>query len=63
MGLAHAAYGTSPLKNPVNDARAIAAKQQKPGFDVVKRENLTTTQIGPTLRYFRSRLSPCASRH
>jgi formylglycine-generating enzyme required for sulfatase activity len=56
--IGNAAYGASPLKNPVNDARAIAAKLQKLGFDVVKRENLTTKQIGATLREFRSRLSP-----
>jgi formylglycine-generating enzyme required for sulfatase activity len=58
--IGNAAYGTSPLKNPVNDARAIAAKLQKLGFDVVKRENLTTRQIGSTLREFRSKLGPGA---
>ena len=58
--IGNAAYGASPLRNPVNDARAIAAKLQKLGFDVVKRENLTTKQIGATLREFRSRLSPGA---
>lgn len=58
--IGNAAYGTSSLKNPVNDARAIATKLQQLGFDVVKRENLTTKQIGATLREFRSRLSPGA---
>jgi formylglycine-generating enzyme required for sulfatase activity len=58
--IGNAAYGASPLKNPVNDARAIAAKLQKLGFDVVKRENLATKQIGATLREFRSRLTPGA---
>jgi len=58
--IGNAAYGASPLKNPVNDARAIATKLEKLGFTVVKRENLTTKQIGATLREFRSRLSPGA---
>ncbi|MDD5247456.1 MAG: caspase family protein [Rhodocyclaceae bacterium] len=58
--IGNAAYGASPLKNPVNDARAMAAKLQKLGFAVVKRENLTVRQIGATLREFRSRLTPGA---
>lgn len=56
--IGNADYGASPLKNPVNDARAIAAKLERLGFSVVKRENLTTRQIGATLREFRSRLVP-----
>lgn len=58
--IGNAAYGAAPLKNPVNDARAIAAKLEKLGFSVVKRENLATKQIGATLREFRSRLRPGA---
>ena len=56
--IGNAAYGNSPLKNPVNDARAVAAQLSRLGFEVVKRENLTTKQIGSTLREFRSRLTP-----
>ncbi len=58
--IGNAAYGAAPLKNPVNDARAMTAKLEKLGFSVVKRENLTTRQIGATLREFRARLSPGA---
>ncbi len=49
-------YRSSPLRNPGNDARAIAARLRKLGFDVVERENLQTRQIAPMLREFRSRL-------
>lgn len=55
--IGNAAYAGSPLDNPVNDARAMAAKLQQLGFEVVKRENLSGKQIGSTLREFRSRLS------
>jgi len=56
----NAAYKSAPLANPVNDARAIAARLATLGFEVIKRENLSTKQIGPTLREFRSRLAPGA---
>lgn len=54
------AYANSPLKNPVNDARAMAAKLRTLGFEVIARENLTIKEIGPTLREFRSKLVPGA---
>jgi formylglycine-generating enzyme required for sulfatase activity len=58
--IGNSAYKDAPLKNPVNDARAMAAKLTHIGFEVVLRENLTQKQIGATLREFRSRLSPGA---
>jgi formylglycine-generating enzyme required for sulfatase activity len=58
--IGNAAYRELPLRNPVNDARAISAKLTQLGFQVVLRENLTQKQIGPTLREFRSRLTPGA---
>jgi len=51
-------YHAEPLKNPVNDARAMADKLKRLGFAVVFRENLVQKQIGSTLREFRSRLAP-----
>ncbi|MDO9068145.1 MAG: caspase family protein, partial [Deltaproteobacteria bacterium] len=51
-------YNTSPLKNPVNDAKDIAIKLRKLGFEVIERNNLKTKQIGGTLREFRSKLTP-----
>jgi formylglycine-generating enzyme required for sulfatase activity/uncharacterized caspase-like protein len=58
--IGNSAYQGSPLKNPSNDARAMAATLRKLGFDVVARENLGTRQISATLREFRSRLQPGA---
>jgi Caspase domain len=58
--IGNSAYTNSPLKNPVNDAKDIAAKLRGLGFDVVERSNLKIKQIGGTLREFRSKLAPGA---
>ena len=58
--IGNSAYKNSPLKNPVNDARAVSAKLRAFGFTVIERENLSQKQIGSTLREFRSRLVPGA---
>lgn len=51
-------YRGAPLKNPVNDARAMAVKLKQLGFDVIERHNLGSRQISSTLKEFRSRLTP-----
>ncbi len=56
--IGNATYRSSPLKNPGNDARAIADRLKHLGFEVISRENLTTRQISATLREFRARLAP-----
>lgn len=56
--IGNAAYAEAPLKNPVNDARAIEAKLQSLGFAVHKVENLRRDQIGRTLSGFASRIKP-----
>lgn len=56
----NAAYAQAPLQNPVNDARAIAGKLEALGFQVILRENIRQQEIGPSLREFRSRLTPGA---
>jgi formylglycine-generating enzyme required for sulfatase activity len=56
--MGNSAYKTAPLKNPTNDAKDMAAKLKGMGFTVVERNNLTSKQIGSTLREFRSKLSP-----
>jgi hypothetical protein len=56
--IGNSAYRTSPLKNPVNDAHAMASKLQTLGFDVIERDNLTQRQIGSVLRAFRAKLKP-----
>ena len=58
--IGNSAYKNSPLKNPVNDAKAMSAKLKTLGFEVIERNNLTQKQIGSVLREFRSRLKPGA---
>ncbi|MDP2805858.1 MAG: SUMF1/EgtB/PvdO family nonheme iron enzyme [Gallionellaceae bacterium] len=58
--IGNGAYTNSPLKNPLNDAKDVAAKLRTMGFEVIERNNLQTKQIGGTLREFRSKLSPGA---
>ena len=54
--IGNGAYKSSPLKNPVNDSKDVAAKLRSLGFTVVERNNLVVKQIGSTLREFRSTL-------
>lgn len=58
--IGNSAYRSSPLVNPVNDARTVGARLRSLGFEVVERENLTLKQVGPTLREFRAKLAPGA---
>lgn len=43
--IGNATYDQSPLRNPVNDARAIAATLPRLGFKVIQRENTTKLQM------------------
>lgn len=56
--IGNAAYQQSPLKNPVNDARAMDTKLRSLGFAVTKVENLKRDQIGRMLSGFVSRIQP-----
>ncbi|MBI3576326.1 MAG: SUMF1/EgtB/PvdO family nonheme iron enzyme [Gammaproteobacteria bacterium] len=56
--IGNSSYKSAPLANPVNDARAIAAKLRTLGFEVIERQNLTQKQVGSVLREFRSKLKP-----
>lgn len=58
--IGNSAYRINPLPNPVHDAEDVAVKLRSLGFDVVERHNLSSKQIGATLREFRSKLSPGA---
>lgn len=51
-------YVSSALKNPANDAKDISDKLKKLNFEVIIRVNLTSKQIGSTLREFKSKLTP-----
>jgi Skp family chaperone for outer membrane proteins len=56
--IGNAAYKSSPLANPVNDAQDMAKSLRALGFDVVERTNITSKQIGRTLRAFRTKIKP-----
>lgn len=58
--IGNADYKSMPLKNPVNDARAMEAKLKELGFDVLEYENLKQKQLGKVMREFRSKLQPGA---
>jgi uncharacterized caspase-like protein len=48
----NAAYRDAPLRNPVNDARAVAATLKQLGFTVAVRENMSLAQMRSALRGF-----------
>jgi hypothetical protein len=50
------AYPAAPLKNPVNDARAIAKSLNRLGFEVILRTNLNQKGMVEVLREFGGRL-------
>ncbi len=56
--IGNAAYRESPLRNPVNDARAMRDKLRSMGFETVYFENLQTRQVGAALREFRNLIRP-----
>jgi len=56
--IGNSAYKQGPLRNPVNDARDMAARLRSLGFTVIERSNLGIRQIGSTLREFRAKLTP-----
>jgi len=49
-------YRSSPLKNPVRDARDISAALQKLGFQVIYEENATRRRMDDAVRAFYSKL-------
>ena len=54
----NAAYKASPLRNPINDARAMREKLREMGFQVIYFEDLRTRQVGAALREFRTAIRP-----
>ena len=55
--IGNANYQTSPLANPVNDVRGMAAALRKAGFTVIKHENLNFRQMREAIRDFGEKLS------
>lgn len=54
--IGNADYKSSPLRNPVNDVRAIETKLRALGFDIFKRENIKRSDVGRLTRDFLDRL-------
>jgi uncharacterized caspase-like protein len=50
--IGNGAYRVGPLKNPVNDAQAVAAQLRALGFDVMQRENLGLRDMIESFRQF-----------
>ncbi len=60
--IGNSAYKQSPLKNPVGDARAVAASLRGLGYDVNLRENTTLRDLIEALRVFSLRAPRSAVR-
>jgi len=54
--IGNGAYADSPLKNPVNDARAMATSLRELGFEVIVREDANLQQMDDAVREFGRRL-------
>ena len=54
--IGNGAYESSPLRNPVNDARAIATALRELEFDVTARENLTQKEMKREIQFFGQKL-------
>ncbi len=54
--IGNAAYPTSPLRNPVNDARAVSAKLKNLGFQVTLRENVPLKEMMRAITQFGEQL-------
>lgn len=54
--IGNGSYADAPLRNPVNDARAMAAALRELGFEVIARENADLPQLENAVREFGRRL-------
>lgn len=53
--IGNSAYARLPLRNPVNDARAVSSALRDLGFDVIQRENATYASMIDAMRDFLDR--------
>ena len=60
--IGNSAYRAAPLKNPVNDAGAMAERLKQLGFTVILRENTTLPQLLEAMRDFSVRAASSAVR-
>ncbi|MBT6272690.1 MAG: caspase family protein [Chromatiales bacterium] len=56
--IGNADYAEAPLKNPVNDARAMASRLTALGFNVTKLEGASKVKMERAIRAFEDRLGP-----
>ena len=56
--IGNSAYDSQPLKNPVNDARAMAEALAECGFEVMLLENATKRRMEEAIRSFGAKLTP-----
>jgi formylglycine-generating enzyme required for sulfatase activity len=56
--IGNAAYEEAPLKNPVNDARAMARRLGELGFQVTKLEDASKAQMEDAIASFEGKLGP-----
>ncbi|MDX1432155.1 MAG: caspase family protein [Gammaproteobacteria bacterium] len=54
--IGNADYAQAPLRNPVNDARALGQTLERLGFEVIRVENATRTRMEQAVIEFTSRL-------
>ncbi|MBL8834306.1 MAG: caspase family protein [Rhodospirillales bacterium] len=54
--IGNGAYAEAPLKNPANDARAIAGTLRRQGFEVLLKENATKAQMNEIVADFGEKL-------
>ncbi|MCW5750293.1 MAG: caspase family protein [Alphaproteobacteria bacterium] len=59
--IGNAAYREAPLRNPVNDARAIATALRNAGFEVLLHENVNRARFPEVVGQFGERLSEGAT--
>ena len=55
--IGNSAYPEAPLKNPVNDARAMAQALRGRGFEVILRENANKSQMESAVADFGEKLT------
>ena len=56
--IGNASYDEDPLRNPVNDSRAIAVSLRQLGFEVIEVEEADRDQMTAAMRRFERRLGP-----
>jgi hypothetical protein len=55
--IGNSAYQMAPLRNPVNDARAMAQALREFGFEVIHKENLTQEEMKGAIRAFGKKIA------